>query len=120
MLKRILITTFFGLVFGFVCLALATSNPDSNTQLTTDSKWLIVISRTLLGFTIGISALRIKWYWNGILIGFIVSIPMAVRVSDRPGIMIATLVMGMIYGFLIELIASLFFKSRAVMIPKTV
>ena len=48
------------------------------------------------------------------MIGFIASIPMALPVMDRLNIMIGTLVMGIIYGVLTELITSVLFKAKAV------
>ncbi len=110
--KRVLIATICGLIFGFVCMWLASCDPDK--PISDAIKWSIVIGRTLLGFTIGISALRLSWWLHGIVIGFIVSIPMAVPIIDDINIAIATVVMGMIYGFLTELITSILFKSKPV------
>ena len=112
--KRVIIATICGVIFGFVCLGFAMSNPDSATALTTSIKLNIVLSRTLLGFMLGISALRLKWWLHGIVLGFISSIPMAISVMERPEIMIGTFVMGIIYGLLIELITSILFKAKSV------
>jgi hypothetical protein len=90
----------------------ASSNPASHLSLSV--KLTIIFSRTLMGFTIGVSAIRLSWWLHGIFIGFIGSIPMAFPVMDRPGIMIATVVAGIIYGYLIELITTLVFKSKPV------
>ena len=107
--KRILIATLSGLLFGFVCMGLAASNPDS--QITNMVKASIVIGRMFLGFTIGISALRMKWAMHGIVLGAVTSIPMAVPILDNMTIAISTVVMGMIYGLLTELITSKLFKA---------
>ena len=112
--KRVIIATICGLVFGFVCLGFAMSDPNSANTLSTSIKLNIVLSRTLLGFMLGISALRLNWWLHGIVLGFISSIPMAVAVMDRPDIMIGTFVMGMIYGVLIELITTILFKAKSV------
>ena len=112
--KRVIIATICGLIFGFVCLSLAMSNPDSAATLSTSIKLNIVLSRTLLGFMLGISALRLNWWLHGIILGFISSIPMAVAVMNRPEIIIGTFVMGMIYGFLTELITTILFKTKSV------
>jgi hypothetical protein len=109
--KRVVIATICGFIFGFICMTLASSNPSA--QLSTAVKLTILFSRVLMCFTIGISAIRISWWMHGILIGFIGSIPMAFPIMDRPGIMIGTIVMGIIYGFLTELITSILFKSRS-------
>jgi hypothetical protein len=110
--KRVVIATISGLVFGMVCMGLASSNPDAADTLTATIKWNIVLSRTLMGFMIGISALRMNWWLHGIVLGFIASIPMAVAVYPRMDIFIGTFIMGMIYGFLTELITSIFFKAK--------
>ncbi len=110
--KRVIIATICGVVFGFVCLGLASSNPNPAEQLPAATKLLIVISRTMLGFTIGISALRLKWWVHGIVLGIIASIPMAVPVFNNTSIFIGTFIMGIIYGVLIELITSILFKAK--------
>lgn len=111
--KRVLIATICGFIFGIVCMLLASSNPDATESLSTSLKLTIVFSRGLMGFTIGISALRMSWWLHGIVIGFIASIPMAFPVMDRVDIMIGTVVMGIIYGFLTELITSIIFKEKS-------
>ena len=108
--KRVIIATVSGLVFGFVCLFMASSGPEPLPDIV---KWSIVVGRTLLGFTIGISAIRVNWWLHGIILGIIVSIPMAIPVLDRINIAIATIVMGIIYGFLTELITTVLFKEKA-------
>ena len=114
--KRVIIATICGFVFGIVCMLLASSGPN---PIPTSLKWSIIFSRALMGFTIGISALRLSWWLHGVVIGFIASIPMALPVMDRLNIMIGTLVMGIIYGVLTELITSVLFKAKAVGTVKT-
>jgi hypothetical protein len=111
--KRMIIATLCGLLFGLVCMGLASSNPDSAEALSMTVKLNIVLSRTLMGFMIGISALKLKWWLHGIVLGFISSIPMSIAVVYRMDIMIGTLVMGVIYGFLTELITSILLKSKS-------
>lgn len=110
--KRVIITTICGLTFGFICMGMAASNPDPAGQRTLSFKLSIVLSRTLMGFMIGISALRLKWWLHGIVLGIISSIPMAMAVMDQGAIMIGTFVMGIIYGVLTELITSILFKAK--------
>ena len=109
--KRVLIATLSGFIFGIVCMLFASSDPAQT--LPTATKWTIVFSRTLMGFTIGISALKMAWWLHGGLIGMIGSIPMIFPVMDRPEIMIGTVVMGIIYGVLTELITTVIFKAKA-------
>ncbi len=95
-LKRVLIATLCGFIFGIICMLLASSN----SEITLLQRWMIISGRTMLGFTIGISAMCLVWWQHGLLLGFITSIPMALPLIDRTDIMIGTLVMGLIYGFL--------------------
>lgn len=111
--KRVVIATICGFLFGIVCMLLASSNPNATEPLSTIMKWTIIISRTMLGFTIGISAIRLNWWLHGIILGAVASIPMAVPILDRPAIAISSVVMGVIYGFLTELITSILFKARS-------
>jgi hypothetical protein len=108
--KRILIATLTGLACGFICMAMASSDPSQPVSL--GIKLSILTGRTLMGFVIGISALKMNWWGHGILMGFITSIPMAVPLIEQFGLLVATIVMGMIYGFLIELVTSIFFKAK--------
>ena len=111
--KRVLIATVCGFVFGLVCMYLASSNPNASEPMAASMKWTIILSRTLLGFTIGISALRLVWWLHGIVLGIICSIPMAIPIIDRMDIAIWTIVMGIIYGVLTELITTIAFKAKA-------
>jgi len=112
--KRVFLATLCGLVFGLICMGLASSNPNTVSPITSTTKWLIILSRTMMGFMIGISALRMKWWLHGVMLGLISSIPMALPVLDNLNIAIGSLVLGMIYGFLTELITSVFLKARSV------
>ncbi len=117
-MKRLIIATLSGLLFGFVCYSFASSGENEV------GFWLaltIIAGRTLMGFGIGISRFPMKnWAIHGIVMGFIFSLPAAFGTMmgpEVPGfdpqmIAISTVVMGMIYGFLIELITSIFFKAK--------
>ncbi len=112
--KRITIATIFGLTCGVICVMLATSNA----PLPWAIKLQILASRTLIGFAIGISALKIKWWLHGPLMGLIFSLPMAfsgmMAVGYSPVWMVsATIIMGIIYGLIIELFTTVVFKAKA-------
>ena len=110
--KRVIIATICGFVFGLVCMWLASSG-DSSATMTPVIKWSIILGRTMLGFTIGISAIRLNWWLHGIVIGAIASIAMAVPILPDVVIAVSTVVMGIIYGFLTELITSVLFKAKS-------
>jgi hypothetical protein len=112
--KRIAVATIFGLICGVICMMLASSDA----PLPLAIKLQILASRTLIGFAIGISALKMKWWLHGPLMGLIFSLPLGfsglMAVGYNPIWMIsATLVLGIIYGFIIELFTTLVFKAKA-------
>ena len=118
--KRIVIATASGLFFAFVCLGLSTLSPASG-ALTGPIALQLIFSRTLIGFAIGISCLSLRhWSWHGLLMGGIFSLPFAFSGLEVPEhleyskslMFIATLVLGMVYGFFIELITSAVFKAK--------
>jgi len=112
--SRLLLTTILGFVCGIVCWRLASSSG----PLSANMAWSIIFSRALIGFVIGISAWKIFYLLHGVILGFVVSLPMALASLSMPDkgfkIFLGTLVMGMIYGFLIELITHLVIKDKKV------
>jgi hypothetical protein len=115
--KRLLIATFLGLLFGFVCYGFASSGPN---EISTVLAINIILGRTLIGFGIGISRFSFKhWSLHGILMGLIFSLPAgfgAMLAPENPEfnhmmMFVSTIVMGMIYGFLIELLTTVVFKA---------
>jgi hypothetical protein len=116
--KRLIIATLSGVLFGFVCLGLASSAPG---PLAWPVAFQIVASRTLIGFAIGISAFSFgHWAIHGVTMGLIFSVPLAfsgLMAPDNPeyskvNMFAFTILLGMVYGLLIELITSLLFKAR--------
>jgi hypothetical protein len=117
-MKRLIIATILGVIFGFVCYGLAASG---GTGIILFLAINIILGRTLIGFAIGISRFPMKhWSIHGLVMGFIFSLPPAfgsLLAPENPEfnyvmMFSSTIVMGMIYGFLIELITSVFFKAR--------
>ena len=116
--KRIIIATLSGIVFGFVCFAFASSGPE---PLPWPIALQIILSRTLIGVAIGISSLSfMHWSLHGIIMGLLFSLPLAfsgLMAPENPqfnasAMFIWTVVLGMIYGVLIEVITSLLFKAK--------
>jgi hypothetical protein len=116
-MKRLLLATLFGLVFGFVCFAMASSGEEKLPLILAIS---IIFGRTLIGFAIGISRFKMgHWSIHGIVMGALFGLPSALGAmmgnhpDFSPEMMFAsTFVMGVIYGFLIELLTSVVFKAR--------
>ncbi len=114
-MKRIIIATLLGLVFGFVCYAFASSSGELPYPIALQ----IIASRTLIGFTIGISRLKMHWVLHGLFIGFLYSLPLSLSgmLAATPEfsatmMLVSTAIMGGIYGLLIELVTSVLFKAR--------
>ena len=76
---RLLVTTALGLLFGVICLLIASrGKAEMPAEMSWAAwSWSIILSRALLGFVIGISAWRINYMLHGIVLGFVVSLPMA-------------------------------------------
>ena len=110
--KRVLIATIMGFICGIVCMLMASSDPSQPIDLSL--KLSIIFSRGIMGFMIGISALKMKWWLHGIILGLIGSIPMVLPILNDLTIMVATVVMGIIYGFVIELVTSVIFKAKQI------
>jgi len=73
--RRLVIATLSGVLFGFVCLGLASSAPG---PLARPVVFQILTERTLIGFAIGISCLALgHWAVHGLVMGFIFSLPLA-------------------------------------------
>jgi hypothetical protein len=116
--KRLIVATLSGVVFGFVCFGLASSSPG---PLAWPVALQLISSRTLIGLTIGLSRLKIRhWTLNGLVVGILYSVPLAFSglmapeslEYSRAGMFVSTIVLGGIYGLLIELITSVLFKAR--------
>jgi hypothetical protein len=110
--RRIIIATVLGIISGFVCASLASSNGAN--PLPWALTVSIILGRTLLGFGIGISNWKMAWWLHGIVMGVVFSLPMAfsVLISSPFAIFIATIAMGVVYGVLIELVTSVIFKAK--------
>ena len=116
--KRLVISILLGVVFGFVCYGFASSGQN---EIATILAVNIIFGRTLIGVAIGISRFSVKhWSLHGIIMGLIFSLPAAFGAMLGPEnpefnhimLFVSTIVMGMIYGFLIELITSVLFKAK--------
>ncbi|MBM3154444.1 MAG: hypothetical protein FJ008_03835 [Chloroflexi bacterium] len=116
--KRIIVATISGVLFGFVCFGLASSSPG---ELAWPVAVQVIVSRTLMGFAIGISCISLRhWAIHGTFMGLIFSLPLAfsgLMAPESPefskvGMFLGTIILGMIYGLLIEVITSVAFKAK--------
>ncbi len=115
--KRLVVATVTGFITGFICLAFASSGPQS---LPAPVAYQIIFTRGLAGFAIGISVFRIQWAIHGAVLGLLFSLPLAfsnLMAPDNPefsrsSMFFASLVMGLIYGVLIEFVTTVLFKAK--------
>ena len=113
--KRAYIANLMGVLAGIACCLLSSSGDPIPLKVLAN----IFAGRVLIGFVIGISAWKMPWALHGSLMGLIVGIPSALgaMMSTNPEfgkyeMFFMTLVMGIIYGFIIELVTSVFFKAK--------
>ena len=121
-MKRLIIATLCGLLFGFVCYGFASGSQEEFNLL---FLLMLVLSRTLIGVAIGINRFTMgHWAVHGLVMGFIFSLPGAFGAALAPPaefsagmIFASSLIMGVIYGFLIELITTVIFKAKMPVTP---
>lgn len=104
--KRLILCIILGFITGILCYL---GGKYAGIQFTCGMMWSTILNRTIIGFAIGISAWRISWALHGIIIGLIVSLPMGLTAPLNG--FLAIMVFGAIWGFLIELFASVIFKA---------
>lgn len=110
-MKRIVITTALGVVAGIIC---ALGGAWVGIEMTPATVGWVLLNRILLGFVIGISALRVHWALHGGLMGALVGSVFsynAFLVGRGAAMTIVTLVMSVLFGFLIELFATVVFRQ---------
>lgn len=113
--KRLFIATLIGILCGIVCCLLSNSGDPLPLKLLA----YIFTSRVLIGIVIGISCWKMHWALHGLFMGLIVSVPTSLGAMmganaqfGKWELFFMTLVMGVIYGFIIELVTSVVFKAR--------
>jgi hypothetical protein len=111
--KRFGIALMFGILSGLLCYlgGIHLVGIENNT---TNFLW-VILNRTMIGFVIGISILRLPWIIHGTLIGATVGILFPYNIILRGGkipLIIAAYVLSILFGILIEFFTSIVFKSR--------
>jgi hypothetical protein len=112
-MKRILIATLFGLVAGVICATAASSG--HLLKLTAVSLVWILLNRTVMGFVIGISGLKLHWAWNGIVVGLVVGEIFSYFLFMNLGVkwLLLAPVGNAIFGLMIEFFTTVVFKQPA-------
>ncbi len=122
--KRVVIATLSGVLFGFVCFGFASSGP---AELPWPAAVQIIISRTLIGLAIGVGWVSFgHWSARGLAYGLLFSLPLAFSGLMAPesadfskaSMFAWTVILGMVYGLLIEVITTVIFKAKLEPVPK--
>jgi hypothetical protein len=109
--KRLTVATIIGLLCGIACYYIVTF---MGAKLQTSAIPSIILNRTLIGFIIGISAIRVHYIVHGIIIGLIGSLPLAIPMAvTEPVAIFHFMVFGVIWGIIIEWGTTKLFKAPA-------
>lgn len=113
-MKRFLFATFFGLCMGGLCAAM-TFGLMGRTFAIITLLW-ILLNRTVMGYVIGISSLRLHWALHGVLQGVIVGSIFSYFLFMDWGMgwkAWLTPIGNALFGFLIELFTTVVCKQPA-------
>ncbi len=113
-MSRIAIATIGGFIAGIFCMAATIS---MGTHMTVALAGWILLNRTIMGFVIGTSGLRLHWALHGSVMGLIVGsiFSYAAFVMHQPSILVfGPLIGSVVFGFLIELFTTVVFKRPQV------
>lgn len=111
--KRLVVSTLFGFVSGAICYL--GGKYGLKDDISTAMFFYILVNRAAIGFVIGISLLRMHWALHGLLIGLLVGMPFTAGCLLEEGNVetaIAALILGALYGLMIEFFTSVVFGAR--------
>jgi hypothetical protein len=111
--KRILVATLFGLVAGAICATITFSG--GILKLTTVSLVWVLLNRTVMGFAIGASGLKLPWAWHGIVMGLVVGSIFSWYLYMNVGgtLSFFTPIGNAIFGLMIEFFTTVVFRQPA-------
>lgn len=110
-MKRMVIATACGVVAGLVCVSIGAL---IGLKITPAGFGWALLNRTLLGFVIGISAIRLHWAWHGALMGVLVGslFSYSAWLAGGPAWLIFGLLGGsMVFGLGIDFFTTVIFKQ---------
>jgi len=111
--KRVIIATAFGLITGSLCYL--GGRYGLKAEINTVEFFMILLHRSVLGFVIVISGLRMHWALHGILLGFIIGLPGFPLIYSEGGFL-AYSFMSIVWGVIIELFTSVVFRAKVLSI----
>ena len=107
--SRVVTTTLLGFVFGVICMLLARYVGVPIAFWPLGISWLL--HHTVMGFALGASCLKMNWAAHGALWGALFGVFLAVGVVGAVPYPVINFVGPVIWGFLIELLATKAFKQ---------
>lgn len=109
---RIAIATLFGVVAGCICATFSFGL--LGMKFSAVLLIWILLNRTVMGFAIGISTLKLHWAWNGILVGVVVGSIFSywLGMNGTPAAYLTT-IGNVLFGLLIEFFTTVVFKQPA-------
>jgi hypothetical protein len=114
-MKRITIATFFGLVVGVLCATAVFSI--GMMKFTAINLVWVLLNRAMMGFAIGASGLKLRWAWNGIVMGLVVGSIFSYFLFMNLGLgtlpLVNLLIGNPIFGLIIEFFTTVVFKQPA-------
>jgi hypothetical protein len=120
-MKRVTIATLFGLVAGGLCATAAFTG--GFLKFTAVNLVWILLNRAVMGFAIGTSGLKLRWAWNGIIMGLVVGSAFSYFLFMSLGLgmlpPVNALVNG-VFGLMIEFFTTVVFKQPALAAPRAI
>ena len=113
-MKRIIIATLFGLVAGCICAGGGLAA--GIVKFTAVNILWVLLNRGVMGFAIGVSALKLHWAWNGILLGLVVGSIFSYSLFMDFGPKLLPLInffVNGLFGLMIEFFTTVVFKAQA-------
>jgi hypothetical protein len=113
-MKRLLIAIVFGVVAGCICAAGGIAA--GIFKLTALNLGWVFLNRSVMGFAIGISNLKVHWAWNGFLIGLIVGSIFSYSLFMDLGpkfLPFANFFVNGLFGLMIEFFTTVVFRQPA-------
>ncbi|HTX19597.1 MAG TPA: hypothetical protein VMG34_13155 [Bacteroidota bacterium] len=110
--KRIIVATLFGLAVGVLCASGAFAA--HFLQFTTVNVVWVLLNRGVMGFAIGVSGLRLRWAWNGVVVGLIVGSVFSYFLFMQLGPVLppfGNAVMNGLFGLIIEFFTTVVFRA---------
>jgi hypothetical protein len=112
-MKRIAVACLFGLVAGAICASGAFYG--HLLKYSVVMLVFVLLNRVVMGFAIGISGLRLRWGWNGIVVGMAVGSIFSyfMFLTNGPGpLPVVNFFVNGIFGLMIEFFTTVVFKQK--------